>query len=219
MSSELLGSPLTFAAIVFGAAGLILLFGGIAALLRSRPLRFALRSLSGLLLLVCGLLAIGLAAGLQGYQAFTREEFAARITVKPLGPQRFAATMLFADGREEAYELTGDEIYVDAHILKWHPYANLLGLHTAYELDRITGRYRGIEQERSAPRTVHSLAKDKPVDLFALRQRHEFLAPLVDAQYGSATFVPADKAAEFDLLVSPTGLLMRKVEPLPSTPG
>jgi hypothetical protein len=215
MPTELLSSPLTFAAIAFGIAGAILLFRGIAALRRARPLRFALGTLSGLLLLSCALMAIGLAIGLQGYQAFTREEIAARLTIKPLGPQRFAATMLFANGREEVFELAGDEVYVDAHILKWHPYANLLGLHTAYELDRVAGRYRGLEQERTAPRTVHALGQDKPVDLFALRQRHEFLAPLVDAQYGSATFVPADKPAEFDLLVSTTGLLMRKVEPMP----
>lgn len=214
MSPELLYSPLTFAAIVFGVAGAILLFGGIAALMRARPLRFALRTLSGLLMIACALLAIGLAIGLQGYQAFSREEPAARLTVKPLGPQRFAATMFFLDGREVTYELAGDEVYVDAHILKWHPYANLLGLHTAYELDRLGGRYRGIEQERSASRTIHSLSQDKPIDLFALRQRHEFLAPLVDAQYGSAAFVPADGAAEFDVLVSTTGLLMRKVEPV-----
>lgn len=213
MSSELLSSPLTFAAIVFGVAGMILLFGGVGALIRARPLRFVVRTLSGLLMVACALLAMGLAIGLQGYQAFTREEAAARLSVKPVGPQRFTATMLFLDGREVTYELAGDEVYVDAHILKWHPYANLLGLHTAYELDRLGGRYRGLEQERSAPRTIHSLAQDKSIDLYTLRQRHEFLAPLVDAQYGSATFVPVNGAAEFDVLVSTTGLLMRKVEP------
>jgi hypothetical protein len=37
------------------------------------------------------------------------------------------------------------------------------------------GRYRGIDQEKSAPRTVHSLSQDKPVDLFALRRRYAFL--------------------------------------------
>lgn len=215
MPTEFLSSPLTFAAIAFGIAGVVLLFRGIAALRRARPLRFALGTLSGLLLLSCALIAVGLAMGLQGYQAFTREEIAARLTIEPLGAQRFTATILFADGREEVFELAGDEVYVDAHILKWHPYANLIGVHTAYELDRLAGRYRGLEEERSAPRTVHALAQDKPVNLFELRRRHEFLAPLVDAQYGSATFVPADKPAEFDLLVSTTGLLMRKVEPMP----
>jgi hypothetical protein len=111
------------------------------------------------------------------------------------------------------YELAGDAVYVDAHILKWHPYANLFGLHTSYELDRLGGRYHGIEQERSGARTIHSLAQHKPVDLFGLRRRHEFLAPLVDAQYGSATFLPVNGAAELELLVSNTGLLLRKIDP------
>src|SRR6267378_2754935 len=35
------------------------------------------------------------------------------------------------------YPISGDEIYVDARILKWHALANLLGLSTAYELDRV----------------------------------------------------------------------------------
>jgi hypothetical protein len=214
VSPELIFSPIAFAAIAFGVAGALLLFGGIAALLRARPLRFVLRTLSGLLMLSCAALAGVLAVGLQGYQTFTREDVAARLTVRPLGPQRFAATVRFADGREAAYQLAGDEIYVDAHILKWHPYANLLGLHTAYELDRLAGRFHTLEQERSAARTVHSLAHDKPVDLFGLRRRHEFLAPLVDAQYGSATFLPVNGPAEFELLVSTTGLLMRKADPV-----
>ena len=97
-----------------------------------------------------------------------------------------------------------------AHILKWQPLANLIGLHTAYELDRVGGRYRDIEQERTAERTIHSLSQDKPINLFGLRQRHTILALLLDAKYGSATFVPVVQLAELELRVSTTGLLMRE---------
>jgi hypothetical protein len=214
MSSELINSPLVFFAIVLGVVGTILVLGGFTALLRVRPLRFVMRTLAGLLLLSCAALAGAIALGLQGYHAFTREEVVAYLIVQPLGPQRFETRIRFGDGREAVYQLAGDEVYVDAHILKWHPYANLFGLHTAYELDRLGGRYHAIDQERSATRTVHSLAQDKPLDLFGLRRRYEFLAPLIDAQYGSATFVPVNGPAEFELRVSTTGLLMRKVEPV-----
>jgi hypothetical protein len=214
MPPELLNSPLGLIAIAFGIVGAIMMLRGIAALLRVRPLRFLFRTLVGLLMLSCGALAGGIALGLQGYRAFTHEEVAAHLTVRPLGPQRFETTVRFGDGREAVYQVAGDEVYVDAHILKWHPYMNLVGLHTAYELDRVGGRYRKIEQERSATRTVHSLAEDKQVDLVGLRQRYEFLAPLVDAQYGSATFVPVSEPAEFEVRVSTTGLLMRKVDPV-----
>jgi hypothetical protein len=51
------------------------------------------------------------------------------------------------------------------------------------------------------------------VDLYALRQRHAFLAPVFDAEYGSATFVPVTRPAELELRVSTTGLLMREAKP------
>jgi hypothetical protein len=74
----------------------------------------------------------------------------------------------------------------------------------------VAGRYRDIQQERSAPRTLYALGLDRPVDLFGLRRRHAFLEPLLDAEYGSATFVPVTQAAELDVRVSTTGLLMRE---------
>ena len=213
MPSVFATSPFSFAAIAFAILGAILILAGIAALARKSPLRFAFRTLAGLLLLSLGGLAGTIAIGTQGYRALTREDVAARLSLRPAGPQRFAATVRFPDGRVAIFKLAGDEIYIDAHILKWKPFVNVLGLHTAYELDRVTGRYRAIEQERSAARTVYSLGHDKPVDLFGLRQRYAFLAMLLDAEYGSATFIPVARPAEFELRVSTTGLLIREVNP------
>jgi hypothetical protein len=209
-------SPFVLAAALFGALGGILLIAGLAALRRARPLRFALRTLLGLLLLSIGALAGAIGIGMSGYRALTREEVAARIVVRPVGPRRFAATFLVSDRPDMTYELAGDEIYVDAHILKWKPMANVLGLHTAYELDRVAGRFNDIARERSEDRTVYSLAEDKPVDLFGLRRRYAFLAPLLDAEYGSGTFVPVTRPAQFEVRVSTTGLLIRekKAEPI-----
>jgi hypothetical protein len=213
LSSGLLSSPLSVAALVLGAAGAVLLLAGMVALVRLRPLRFAIRMLAGLTLLSLAGLAGAVFLGVQGYRALTREDLAARVSVRPTGPQSFAATVRYPDGRQAAYTLAGDEIYVDARILKWKPIANVLGLHTAYELDRVAGRYRDTEQERSARRTVYALGEEKPVDLFGLRRRHAFLAPLLDAEYGSASFVPVTEPAELELRVSATGLLIREAPP------
>lgn len=212
-NAELAASPFSLAAVALAALGLILVFAGFVSLWHARPLRFAIRMLAGLLLLSLGGLAGAVAVGIQGYRALTREDVAARLTVQPAGPQRITATLRFPDGREAKYEIAGDEIYVDAHILKWKPVANVLGLHTAYELDRVAGRYHAIEQERSAARTVNALGRDRPVDLFRLRQRYAFLEVLLDAEYGSATFVPVTRPAELELRVSTTGLLLREANP------
>jgi hypothetical protein len=204
-------TPLAIAALVFAALGALFLLGALIALFRARPLRFAVRLLAAIALLALGSLFGAIAVGTQGYRALAREDLAAHIVVQPTGAQRFSATVRLADGREASYDVAGDEIYVDAHILKWRPLANVFGLHTEYELARLAGRYRDIEAERRAPRTVYLLGAERPLDLFSLRQQHTFLAPLVDAQYGSATFVPVTERAELELRVSTTGLLMRDV--------
>ena len=213
MPPELINAPLFPFAILFGVIGVVLFFGGIFSFIRYRYAQCTFRLLTGLLLVTMGALAGMISIGMLGYRALIREDVAAHITVKPAGKQRFAATFRFPNGGEKTFEVAGDEIYVDAHILKWHPYANMIGLHTAYELDRVAGRYHDIKDESSAPRTLHALGRDRTVDLYGLRQRYPFLAPLFDAQYGSATFVSVTKPAEFELRVSTTGLLIREAKP------
>lgn len=206
-------SPLSIGGLLLGAIGFLLVLAGVVALIRLRPLRATVRILAGALALALGSLAGTIAVGVQGYRALTHEELAARIDVKPTAPQRFVATFHYPDGRVASYVISGDAIYVDAHVLKWKPWANMLGLHTAYELSRVAGRYNDVEQERSAPRSVHTLAEERPVDLFALRRRYAWLEPLLDADYGSGTFVAVDASKTLELRVSTTGLLLRPVPP------
>ena len=213
MSPDLTDSPLFPFTVVFGVLGVILVFAAVVSFVRLQLPRSGFRILIGLLLLAVGALAGTISVGTLGYRALTREDVAARIVVKPTGKQRFMATFRYPDGREASYELAGDEIYVDAPLLKWHPYANLIGLHTADELDRVAGRYHDIKDERNGARTVHALAREKWVDLYALRRRYPFLSPVLDAEYGSATFVAVTKPTEFELRVSTTGLLIRDAKP------
>ena len=149
----------------------------------------------------------------RGYLALTTETLAAVVEIEPVEKQRFIARFRMPGGGEKTFVLAGDQLYVDAHILKWKPVANILGLHTLYELDRVSGRYARLEQETSLERTVYSLSRDKPLDLFDLRHRFTALEFLVDAEYGSATFITTDKSQTLKLLVSTSGLLIRKEPP------
>jgi hypothetical protein len=198
--------------VLLGILGFAAAFSAFMALVRARLLRFVFRSILALLLLVGGSVLALVSLGVQGMRALTHEETAARIKLVPSGPQRYDATLTFADGRTQTYALAGDDIYIDAHIVKWTPLANMLGLHTSYRLDRISGRYRALEQENTAPRTIHALGAPALVDLVALGRRLP-LADFFDAQYGSATFVPVNEPGEYELKVSTTGLLLR---PLPA---
>ena len=192
----------------------LLLLGTIVAVRAARAARArhwvggTVRGLVALVLIALAALAATVTVGLQGYRALTFEEVAATVHTEPVAPQRFRATITLPDRRLAMYELAGDAFYMDAHILKWHPWASLLGLHTVYELDRVAGRYNAVADERARPHTAYELARSKPVDLFLIARRR-LLGPLVDAEYGSATFVAATRPATFEVRVSTTGLLAR----------
>lgn len=185
----------------------------LVALKRGRALGSAFRLAFGLLLLSLSALLTTIRISTQGYSPLTREEVAASVFAEPMGGQRFNATVTFPDGRTAAYELAGDQLYIDAHILKWKPIVNILGLHTAYELDRVGGRYDRLDEEQDSTRTVRSLKLDKPLDMFALRSRYRALQYLLDVEYGSATFVPITEPGTFEVRVSTTGLLVRRADP------
>jgi hypothetical protein len=197
------------AAALLALAGLVFVVLGVRAA-RGRPFLAFAGGITGLALFAVAALCGALAISIQGYRALTREEVAAVVEIQPIVHQRFLAHVTLADGTTQSFELAGDELYVDARVLKWHPWVNLLGLHTHYALDRIGGRYVDIEAERSAPRTIHSLVNGAPLDAFTLRRKHELLAPLVDASYGSATFTNADRISTLEIRVSTTGLLVRE---------
>ena len=177
----------------------------------------ALRALGGVAVVALAALGAAVAVGMHGYRALTYEDLAATVRTEPVGPQRFRATITLPDRRLAMYDLAGDAFYVDAHILKWHPLAGLLGLHTAYELDRVAGRYTDVAEERREPHTVYALARSPWLDLYFFARRG-LLGPLLDAEYGSATFVPASQPATYEVRVSATGLLMRRAADRPPAP-
>jgi hypothetical protein len=208
-------SLLTVALLVCAVLALLLFRAAIGAW-RGRPpqrLGALVAGLAAALCLALAALCATIGVGIRGYSALTHEVVAATINTAPLGPQQFRATVTLADGRLHMFDLAGDAVYVDAHILKWRPLVNLLGLHTAYELDRIAGRYRALGDEQTRQRTVYSIARAKPIDMFDLARRYWLLAPLVDAEYGSATFINAGEPATYEVRVSTTGLLVRRVVP------
>jgi hypothetical protein len=204
---------LWWVAALFAILGVTMVIAAGTALRCKHPLRMSIRLLWALLFLAFATVFGAIALGVQGYRALTHEDVAAVVRTETLGPDRFRAQFRFPDGREVSYTLTGNQLYVDARILKWHPLANVFGLHTVYELDRVAGRYHDLAQEQRQPRTVLSLAPKREVDLFNLRQRYTLLSPLLDAEYGSATFAAADSPTHYEVRVSTTGLLIRKPAP------
>jgi 4-amino-4-deoxy-L-arabinose transferase-like glycosyltransferase len=201
---------LVIAALVSAALAIVFLLATLGALKKKKRVTTALHVVTALLLFCLFALFGTISIATRGYLALTAETLAAVVEIEPVDKQRFIARFRMPDGDEKAFVLAGDQLYVDAHILKWKPMANVLGLHTLYELDRVSGRYARLEEETSLERTLYSLSREKSVDLFDLRHRFASLEFLVDAEYGSATFIKTDKPQTLKLLVSTTGLMIRK---------
>jgi hypothetical protein len=202
--------PLVIAALVSALLGIVFLVATLRSLKRKKLFSPALHFVTALLMVCLFALFGTISIATRGYLALTAETLAAVVEIEPMEKQRFTARFHMPGGGTNTFVLAGDQLYVDAHILKWKPVANLVGLHTLYELDRVSGRYVSLAQETSLERTVYALSRDKRLDLFDLRHRFAGLAFLVDAEYGSATFITTDKPQTLRIMVSTTGLLIRK---------
>ena len=177
-------------------------FGGAGCLTGS------LEGLVGLLLLAIAALMAAISINLYTYDRLTHESTIAEVSFQEIGPQHFGAVVTLKN-KGEVLDLRGDEWQIDARVLKWRGMAVLIGFDTLYRLDRLSGRYRDITQERTGLRTVHSLSEEQGLDLWMIGRRYAHWIPWVDALYGSATYMPMVDGASYTVSVSSTGLLAR----------
>ncbi len=194
--------------IIFAALGVILFILGIQRVWRRRVVAGSFEGLVGLLLLAVAALMAAISVNLYTYDRLTHESKIAEITFREIGPQHFGAVVLFKN-KTKILDLRGDEWQMDARVLKWRGVAVLIGFDTLYRLDRLSGRYRDITQERKEPRTVYSLNEEQGLDLWMISRRYARWIPWVDALYGSGTYMPMLDGASYNVSISSTGLLAR----------
>jgi hypothetical protein len=203
---------MTFTAliVVFALAGILLLFTAIRRL-RLRRLRSggALNGAAALILISVSVCAALMAVNLRTFQRLDFEQPAGELQLMRTGEREFKAVLTYPNGQRANFALSGDEWQVDARVLKWHALANLVGFDAAYRLERISGRYSRIEDERSRARTVYSLNQAQRIDPWELVHRYHSWIPWVDALYGSATFLPMADGALYEIRVTQSGLIAR----------
>lgn len=150
------------------------------------------------------------ALNLRSYARLTYEQPVAQLDFEARGPQRYLAILTRLPSHEvQVFELAGDEWQVDARVLKWHGWANVLGLDARYRLERVSGRYTDVEQEKTAPRSVYALSDTPAVDLWTLAQAHPTWFWFVDGFYGSATYLPMATGAQYEVVLTQSGLIAR----------
>lgn len=196
--------------LVIAIFGILLLALSCQRLFRARFLAAGGSALTGLLLLAVAALTFIVSLNLHTYARLTHEAPVAEIVFEARSPQHYRATLTgVPSGDMQIFMLAGDEWQLDARVLKWKSWANLLGLDAQYRLERVSGRYRDIEQERRDERTVYSLSENPGVDLWQLSTQHPTWLPFVDAVYGSATYLPMADGARYQISITQSGLIAR----------
>lgn len=194
---------------VFGILAIVFLAGVIRSLRKRRILRAGASILSCCVsAAVCGAAVVMLLTVLT-YARLTGEQFVSRIEFRQISPQEFEARLMVPGKEDRFFMLRGDEWQMDAKILTWRPPATILGLDPMFQLDRLSGRYAEVDHEISEARTAHSLAPAAPVDVWRTARRFPFLAPGVDAYYGTATYVPMADGARYEVSLSRDALIAR----------
>lgn len=193
-------------AIIAVGAGLL----GLRLLLRRRWVLGWLRGTVGLVLMAAAVVLAFSAWDLQHYRSLSEEQAVAALAFSQLAPRHFQVELKRPGAPAESFELRGDLWQLDVRLLKWHDRLLRWGWAPVYRLDRISGRYLSLEQERTAPRTVVGLQGQEPgIDVWHWLQSLAPYIPLVDARYGSAAYLPMRDGARFTVTVGATGLVAR----------
>lgn len=196
--------PVLLVAVLFALLGLACFRLGSVALDRGRLGGVALSLVAAVVALALAGLCVTVAIGTRGYRSFVGEVVVAVVTIMPTGPHSMSASFELPDGRETTLSLAGDQLQLDAQILRWKPVAGVLGLTAAYELGRVGSRYAGGGNELSRPAVPVSLARRKPVDMYDLRRRFPWFGPLLDVRLATVALAPGEAPAAFELRLDTT---------------
>ena len=207
--------------------GALALLSGLASLFRGRLVGGAVKVVGGGVVLAAMLALTLLAQNIQTWSRLTYERPVATIQLRRLAQQYFEVTVIqpaAAEGqapRTAVYPVNGDEWRIEAQVLKWKPWANVLGLDTQYRLDRLSGRYQDIDQERTGARSVHALSGGDGqsrvlgvtvpwrIDAWDVARRYRRHVDAVDTLYGGAAYMPMADGARYEVFITQSGLIAR----------
>jgi hypothetical protein len=200
---------LTALIILLALVEILFLVAAVRRLRRGKILGGAVNGAAALVLILLGACAALIGMNLRTYQRLSHEQPAGELQFMRTGGREFNGVLTYPSGERASFALRGDEWQVDARVLKWRAFANVVGFDSSYRLERISGRYTHIEDERAQPRTVYSLNPPQRIDPWNLAHRYRSWLPWLDALYGSATFLPMADGALYEIKVTQSGLMAR----------
>ena len=210
-------NPLGYISIVLGILFVVFVTLTLNRIKRGKIFGSTLYGLQGMVIFLLLITILLIFSNLNTYQRLTYENEIANILIRKLATQKYQLVLIYPQNvkqndEPEYYSLYGDEWQLDARIIKWKGWANVIGLDSYYQLDRISGRYANIEQANTSPPSAYQLiGEQKGMNIWKLKNLMKSKIPFLDAYYGQSVFVPMRDGAKFSVTISQTGLIVRPV--------
>lgn len=204
---------------VVAVLGLAILLSGLGWMFRGKPFKGGRGVMGGGVFLAGAALVSLLGLNIQTYSRLTAERQVATVDLHKTGDQTYQATVTEApsddhpQGVVHNFEVRGDEWRLEARVIKWKPWANVLGLDSQYRLDRFSGRYTETADEQTMPRSVYSLLPERRtgIDFLPVARSVTKYVQVVDIpEYGQGVYMPMADGARYQVtILSSGGLLPR----------
>ena len=208
-------NPLGYISIILGILFVVFVTLTLNRIKRGKIFGSTLYGLQGMVIFLLLITILLIFSNLNTYQRLTYENEIANILIRKLARQKYQLVLIYPQNvkqndEPEYYSLYGDEWQLDARIIKWKGWANVIGLDSYYQLDRISGRYANIEQANTSPPSAYQLiGEQKGMNIWKLKNLMKSKIPFLDAYYGQSVFVPMRDGAKFSVTISQTGLIVR----------
>lgn len=168
-----------------------------------------LRGTLGIALVASVIVFMFMAWDIYSYKQLQSEQSIATIRFKSLDKQHYLAIFVMNNGKQQNFELYGDQWQLDSRIIKWHGLLSRMGMKTGYRLDRLSGRYLSLDDERTKKRSAYTLYQSVAnVDVWNWLKQFN-MDTMVDARYGNSTFLPMIDEGQYQVSIGISGLLAR----------
>ena len=164
-----------------------------------------LRGSGGLIMLLMTLFGGLLAVELFSYFKADPGEVVATLTFGKRNHQEFDVELVNSAGDRSIHKIYGDQWQLDVRLIALGEF----GL-PSYKLDRLSGRYLSLEQEKNEQRSIYGLSDSNVFDIWLFVEKQQWI-PLLKAQYGTAAFMPMVDGAIYQVKLFEKGLMAEPV--------